>query len=73
MNIEQVKEKIEDIKAFGDIPRYAVEIENGMLTICGNDGQFTNNPQMSGIDGYATFVGVFSVDDAIHFFNLKEE
>ncbi len=71
MNIDEIKNKIENIKEFGDIPRYTVEIEKNKLVVCMNNGQFTTDETMSNKDGRATFIGKFSPTDAIKKFNLN--
>jgi len=73
MNLKEIKERINKIKIFGDTPAYDCVIRNGYLVVCQNDGQLTHDPKKSGQDGYATFIGKFTPDEAIRYFNLEDE
>ena len=72
--LEQVKKEIEEIKEFGDIPRYSVELGRKYIYVWLNNGQVpaTRNlsklERLSGWGGYATFIGRFTPEEAKEFF-----
>lgn len=67
--VKEIAEKIEDIKEFGSIPRYAVECGKKYIYVCKNNGQFTRRDMGDG--PWATFIGKFTADEAEKIFLNK--
>jgi len=65
-----LKEKIEEIKAFGDVPAYSVEIGYKYIYVCRNNGQFHKGDAPSGSEGWATFIGKFTAEEIKKEFGL---
>ena len=70
--VNEIKKEIESIKAFGDTPQYTVTTKNGLLHVCQNDGQYHTDPKKSRQNGYATYVGKYTPQEAIQEFNLED-
>ena len=68
--LKELKEKIEEIKEFGDIPRYSVVAGRKYIYVWLNNGQVPatrNLPELKRLSnwgGYATFIGRFTPEEA---------
>lgn len=68
MKIADIIKKIESKIEFGVIPAYSAERRGSKIAVCRNDGEFHTDPEWSGSNGWATFLGYYTRDEAINSF-----
>lgn len=69
MTLQEIKEAIEDIMMFGEIPAFVCECTHKYIYVCRNNGCFhKGNADNTG--GWATFVGKFTIIEANEYFDL---
>jgi hypothetical protein len=60
--LKKIKKEIEGICEFGDIPAFSVQVGTKYIYVCRNNGAF-HKGEMTGVNGYATFVGKFTTQN----------
>jgi len=66
MKLEEIAEKINELKVFGDTPAFCAEVHNRRIYVCRNDGQF-HRGSCQGMAGWGTFVGKYTKKEALEF------
>jgi hypothetical protein len=67
--MQEIVQRIEEIKEFGDVPAYVAEVCNGIVYVCRNNGVFHRGDECD-LAGRAVFIGAFTQEQAIEFLEV---